>query len=171
MIIQVSELPEEGLTFDDVAQFPSPFGDAAWRLDAVNLQLSPDGKDVHVHGELEATVPQTCGRCLEPFPAHVTAPIDVTLTPRPNTVGGDRHELGADDLDTDFYVGDELDLDRLIDAETTLALPMKPLCRTDCRGLCPVCGANRNVVACQCPDRAPDPRLAALKQVSERQGR
>lgn len=164
MIIQVSELPEEGLTFDDAAAFQSAFADASWRLDAVNLTLTPDGTDVVVHGRIDATVPQACGRCVESFPAPVTANVDLTLTPRPGD--GDNRELGQDDLDVDFYVGGELDLDRLIEAETTLALPMKPLCRTDCRGLCPVCGVNRNVTACQCAERPPDPRLAVLKNLA-----
>lgn len=164
MIIQVSELPEEGLTFDDVGAFPSAFGDASWRLDAVNVSLTPDGTDVVVHGRIDATVPQVCGRCLESFPAPVMANVDLTLTPRPGD--RDNRELGQDDLDVDFYVGGELDLDRLVEAETTLALPMKPLCRTDCRGLCPVCGVNRNVTACECQERQPDPRLAALKNLA-----
>jgi uncharacterized protein len=170
MIIQVSELPEEGLQFDDVAPFTSAFTDQAWHLDAVHLTLTPDGKDVSVDGRIEATVPQSCGRCLEPFPSKVEAAVSVLVTPRPVT-GGDTSELGRDDLDTDFYVNDQLDLDRLIEAETTLALDMKPLCRTDCRGLCPVCGANRNVTACQCEVRQPDPRLAALKPFGTRSER
>jgi|SRR5688572_15272805 len=170
MIIQVSELPEEGLTFDDVEPFRAAFTDATWHLDALHLTLTPDGKDVSVEGQIEATVPQACGRCLEPFPSKVAANVSVLVTPRPAT-GGDSNELGRDDLDTDFYVNDQLDLDRLIEAETTLALDMKPLCRTDCRGLCPVCGLNRNVTACECEVRQPDPRLAALKQFVARSER
>jgi uncharacterized protein len=77
-------------------------------------------------------------------------------------------ELGSDDLDLDFYDHDELNLDSLIETETTLALPMKPLCREDCRGLCPVCGGNRNVTPCTCEGRAPDPRLAVLRDLADR---
>ena len=76
MIIQVAELPEEGLTFDDVARFPSALSDPSWRLDAVDLSLTPDGSDVVVHGRIDATVPQACGRCLESFPVPVTAHVD-----------------------------------------------------------------------------------------------
>ncbi len=88
------------------------------------------------------------------------------LVPRPATK--DSVELGADDLDVDFYVDDQLDLNRVVETETTLALPMKPLCREDCRGLCPACGGNRNLVACACAGRAPDPRLAALRDLATR---
>jgi len=66
------------------------------------------------------------------------------------------------------YRKDELDLSALIETETTLAVPMKPLCRDDCLGLCPVCGGNRNVTACACAARATDPRLAVLKDLAHR---
>jgi uncharacterized protein len=96
----------------------------------------------------------------------VAADLDVRLLPRP--AAADSVELGADDLDVDFYENDELDLSRLVENETTLALPMKPLCRPDCRGLCAVCGANRNVVMCTCAPHPPDPRLAALRDLAAR---
>jgi uncharacterized protein len=166
MIIRVSELEEQGLTVADPRALEPAFVDPSWRLDALQLQISPDGADVVVQGRLTATVPQTCGRCLEAFPARVDARVDVRLVPRPATA--DNVELGADDLDVDFYTNDELDLNRVVETETTLALPMKPLCREDCRGLCPACGGNRNVVPCACAERAPDPRLAALRDLATR---
>src|SRR2546426_11270149 len=166
MMIRVSDLEEEGLAVTDPRALEPAFADPSWRLDALDLTISPDGADVLVQGQLTATVPQTCGRCLASFPARLDANIDVRLMPRPAT--GDAIELGRDDLDVDFYVDDQLDLNRVVETETTLALPMKPLCRDDCRGLCPACGGNRNLVACACPDRAPDPRLAALRDLASR---
>src|SRR6266550_3242585 len=159
MMIRVSELEEQGLAVSDPHALASAFSDASWRLDALDLHIAPDGTDVVVQGRLTATVPQMCGRCLEAFPARVDVRVDVRLMPRPAT--GDSVELGTDDLDVDFYVNDELDLNRVVETETTLALPMKPLCLEDCRGLCPACGGNRNLVACACAGRASDPRLAA----------
>jgi uncharacterized protein len=166
MMIRVSELEDEGLAVTDPRSLEPAFSDPAWRLDALDLHIQPDGADVVVQGRLTATIPQTCGRCLETFPARVDASVDVRLLPRPAT--GDSVELGRDDLDVDFYVDDQLDLNRVVETETTLALPMKPLCRDDCRGLCPTCGGNRNLVACACADRAPDPRLAALRDLATR---
>lgn len=166
MIIRVSELEAEGLSVDDVGQVASVFSDRSWRMDQVHIQVQPDGADVHVHGRLSATVPQTCGRCLEVFPARVDARVDVRVVPRPATA--DSVELGADDLDVDFYQDDQLDLGRLLETETTLALPMRALCREDCRGLCPVCGGNRNAEACACRSEATDPRWAALRGLAVR---
>jgi uncharacterized protein len=160
MIIRVSELPDEGLDLTGV-QFASPYADPSWRLDDVRLHLEREGVDVIVNGEIAATVPQTCGRCLEGFPARVRALVDLRLAPRPTS--HTNVELAADDLDVDFYADDQLDLNGLIETETTLALPMKPLCRDECRGLCPVCGGNRNSERCSCDARPVDPRLAVLK--------
>src|SRR5882672_6771854 len=149
MMIRVSELEEEGLAVTDPRALEPAFADPSWRLDALGLQIAPDGADVVVQGRLTATVPQMCGRCLESFPARVEANVDVRLMPRPAT--GDAIELGRDDLDVDFYVDDQLDLKRVVETETTLALPMKPLCREDCRGLC------RRVAATEISSRARAP--------------
>jgi uncharacterized protein len=166
MIIRVSELPADGLTLTEAAAFGSPFAERSWRLVELNLHVRREGADVLVTGRVGATVPQVCGRCLEAFPVEVRAPVDSRFVPRPAT--GDRVELTADDLEMDFYGNDQLDLGALVETETTLALPMKPLCREDCRGLCPVCGGNRNLAACSCRDRKPDPRFAALKDLADR---
>jgi DUF177 domain-containing protein len=163
MMIRVSELQDEGLTIDDASALAGAFGDPSWHLERVYLEVKPDGVDVVVQGELSATVPQTCGRCLETLPARVNATVDVRLLPRPATA--DPVKLAPDDLDVDFYANGEVDVARVVETETTLALPMKPLCRDDCRGLCAVCGGNRNVVECACVQRAPDPRLAVLKDL------
>lgn len=169
MIIRVSDIPDEGLTVGNAGEFVAPYTDRSWRLDRVQLHVARDGDDVVVTGELAATVPLTCGRCLEELPVSVKVPVDVCYLPRPAVA--DDAELGADDLDLDFYDNDELNLSALVETETTVALPMKPLCRPECRGLCPVCGANRNAVACSCETRPPDPRLGALGDLASRLNR
>jgi len=166
MIVRVPDIPTEGLSVTDVGALGPVYRDATWRLERVDLRLERDGVEVLVTGELSAAVTQACGRCLEPVPVTITAALDVRLMPRPATA--DSVELAPDDLDVDFYNKDEIDVGVLIETETTLAVPMKPLCREECFGLCPVCGGNRNLVQCNCQQRAPDPRLAALKDLAAR---
>lgn len=166
MIIRVSELPDESLSIDETAFAASPYADASWHLEHMALQIDKDGDEVDVRGQVRASVPQMCGRCAEGFIAPVTAEIDLRFAPKP--ARADDAELGRDDLDTDFYMDDRIDLAPLIENETTLALPMKPLCDPGCRGLCPVCGVNRNLDPCACAERAPDPRLAVLKTFAAR---
>ncbi len=167
MIIRVSEIPEAGLSIDGVAEFPHPFEDVEWSLEALSLFGLKDKDEVCVRGHLRSRVPQTCGRCLQPFAFTVSAEVDTRFRPRPR-VRDEEVELTADDLEVDFYADDLLDLNRLVQTETELGLPMKPLCRGDCRGLCPVCGGNRNLTPCTCEVRLPDRRLAALKDLAGR---
>src|SRR5207245_948042 len=85
MIIKVSEIADEGLAIDAATLEGSPFSDPAWRLEGLTLRLERDDLDVLVHGEIRATVPQVCGRCLERFGASVAAAVDVRVVPRPAT--------------------------------------------------------------------------------------
>ena len=166
MIIRVSELDDQGLRIDDVAALAQGLSEPSWRLDAASLEVEAEGSDVFVRGHVAVEVPQTCSRCAEVFPLRVETDVDARLTPKPPQ--GDSVELGAKDLDLDFYSNDQIDLTRIVETETSLALPMKSLCRSDCRGLCPVCGVNRNAVPCACASRPPDPRLAVLRDLATR---
>jgi uncharacterized protein len=166
VIVKVSEIPEDGLRFEGSESFPEPFQDRTWRLEEVELALEKDGEVVFVHGHLSSRVPQVCSRCLASYEATVDAAVDTRLVPAP-TARGEERELGADDLETDVYDRDQIDLNALIETETTLGLPMKPLCREGCRGLCPSCGASRNAGPCGCVP-AVDPRWSPLKGLADR---
>jgi len=114
-----------------------------------------------VQGELELN----CSRCLEPFRMPVTAAFDLRYVPRTENTGDEEREVGEDDLTTAFYDEDQIDLSELIAEQLQLALPMKPLCSEDCKGLCPHCGTNLNTGTCHCNQEWVDPRFAALKQL------
>jgi uncharacterized protein len=165
MVIRVSEIPEEGLRFEGPEAFPEPFQDRTWRLEDLELAVEKDGDVVFVNGRVRSRVPQVCSRCLESYDATVDATVDTRLVPAPGR--GDERELGADDLETDVYDHDQIDLNVLLETETTLGLPMKPLCSEACRGLCPSCGASRNAAPCGCAP-APDPRWSPLKGLADR---
>ncbi len=166
MVIRVSEIPEEGLRFGGPEAFPEPFQDRAWRLEDVELAVEKDGDVVFVHGRIRSRVPQVCSRCLEVYEATMEANVETRLVPAPAARGEER-ELGRDDLETDVYDHDQVDLNALLETETTLGLPMKPLCSEGCRGLCPTCGANRNTAPCACAPAA-DPRWSPLKSLADR---
>ena len=166
MVIKVSEIPEEGIRVERVQAIPAPFADPTWELLAISLFIEKDRADVLVEGSLEARVPLLCGRCLETFPFLVKSKLSVRYAPKP--VRKDEIELTSDDLEVDFYDQDILDLTTLVRTETLLALPMKPLCREECKGFCPVCGGNRNLSPCTCEVKLSDPRLEVLRGLAER---
>ena len=77
--------------------------------------------------------------------------------------------IEEDDLETSYYRDEVIDLDELMREQFYLALPMKPLCREDCRGLCPQCGVNLNSGTCDCVAEWKDPRLAPLEAMKRTQ--
>ncbi len=169
MVIRVSEIPEDGLKFEGPEAFREPFQDRSWRLEDVELAVQKEGDTVFVDGRLRTRVPQVCSRCVESYEARVEADVHTRFVPAP--ARGEERELGADDLESDVYDHDQIDLDALLETEAALGLSMKPLCRDDCRGLCPTCGANRNVAPCACAPSSKDPRWAALKTLAGRLNR
>ena len=170
MIIRVSEIPDQGIQVEGAASIERPFADPTWKLEEVSLHVEKDGDAVLVQGRIRARVPQVCGRCLEAFDVTVEPAVDTRFVPRPEGTRDER-ELSGDDLETDLYDNDRLDLGLLVETETSLGLPMKPLCQEGCRGLCAICGGNRNVSACACEESSPDPRWAPLKTLAERLSR
>ena len=104
---------------------------------------------------------------MRPVSRAVTLPIDtqvdLTYVPHPSQAAEDEVELSQDDLTTAFYRDQTLDLAEMVREQFYLALPMRPLCREECKGLCPQCGTNLNQGTCACDVRWEDPRLAGLR--------
>jgi uncharacterized protein len=131
----------------------------------VHLNLSSLGRVVQVKSRIETRVQWLCARCLEPFPLVLTSEYSTSLKPKPDFPPAEEAELGREDLETDFYEGEEVDLTSLVQDQVLLALPQKALCREECRGMCPRCGKNLNREICQCPAGIVDPRLEPLRNI------
>lgn len=119
-------------------------------------------------GRLSTTLEQNCSRCLELFRLAVDAPFEIRYLPQSASVSGGEAEVEEDDLSDAFYRDEQIDLKQLMEEQFYLALPMKPLHRDDCKGLCPSCGTNLNESTCNCQVRWEDPRLAGLKALMNR---
>jgi DUF177 domain-containing protein len=127
-------------------------------------QITPSGDDYLLRGELVGDLETPCARCLEPALVHVDFPLTVTFVP-----------AGAEDVDPEedadpdvvTFKGGEIDLSGELRDELVLAIPFNPLCDEACRGLCPLCGGNRNLVPCTHAAATPTTpgRLAALGKI------
>lgn len=119
---------------------------------------------VTIAGTASTTLELSCSRCLERYALPVTAQFDLRYLPAEDAPAEhDEVELADEDINTAYYRDGRVDLGELIHEQLYLALPMKPLCRDDCQGLCPQCGVNRNTTPCSCEHTWTDPRLAGLK--------
>jgi uncharacterized protein len=118
-------------------------------------------------GTVRTVLELACGRCLEAFHLPVDATFDLRYLPAAEMQTVVEREVPDEDLDTSYYRDDQIDLDQLLREQFYLQLPMKPLCREECQGLCPQCGTNRNVAPCTCAGGWDDPRLAPLRGLRE----
>ena len=117
----------------------------------LSLRLESYVGGLRARGTVRAPWRGSCRRCLTTVDGRVEAVVDERFVPE----RGDADELAY------RYQGDEVDLAPLVHDAVFLELPLAPLCRPDCQGLCPQCGADRNVAPCAC--RAPsDPRWDTL---------
>jgi uncharacterized protein len=130
----------------------------------LELEVQKAGDDrFRLVGRARTVLEVPCSRCLEPYSIPIDSAFDLSYLPQADNAGHGEHEIRGDDLSTVYYRGGVIELSELLREQFYLALPMKPLCTEDCRGLCPQCGTNLNRVTCDCKPVWEDPRLGGLK--------
>lgn len=118
---------------------------------------------IWVRARLVVQVPQDCSRCLGPFSRTLSVELDEEYFPEVDVKTGYRMIL-PDDWEA-LYIGSDhnLDLTEGTRQATLASLPLKPLCKPDCVGICDRCGCDRNQEPCDCYNRHVDPRWASLR--------
>lgn len=142
----------------------------AYRIAApvrLELEIHKDKERFRLEGRVRTELELPCSRCLEPFRMSVDAPFDLRYLPASEMATEEEREVQDEDIETSYYRDDRIDLNELMREQFYLALPMKPLCREDCRGLCVQCGTNLNTGTCECAPAWEDPRLAPLRSLAK----
>jgi len=116
-------------------------------------------------GHLEYEQKMACPRCLKTTAMPVATEVSLLALPRSREPMLGEVELEEWDFDVLFVEGEELDTEPIMIEQLQLNVPMRRLCRNDCRGLCPVCGIDWNDKECDCEEHAVDPRWEALKDL------
>ena len=112
-----------------------------------------------VEGNVKLTFRTNCDRCLTEVPTILDLTFERIVT---------SPEVAAEDEDADdlsFMEGYQMDVETFVYNEIIGNWPAKVLCKEDCKGLCPVCGQNRNVRDCGCDTFVPDPRMAVIQDI------
>ena len=137
---------------------------------AVEGRASRNGEEVRLSGKISAGVEVLCDRCLRPVSGPLEVEFRESFTPlAAETRLKEETVLSKDDLHVSVYEGDSIDVDELVREQVLLALPARFVCRDDCKGLCPTCGADLNEEPCACPKGEIDPRWAALEELRSRE--
>lgn len=175
MKIRVDEIKDKVIDLsavDEVAAFPElaalqESGECVF-LGPLRVQLNVVREYDHIraHGRVATTVRLGCSRCLSEYDAEIDAPFTVFYLRAVAGASQDEEvELTEEDLISATYAGDEIDFAREISAQVLTEIPFKPLCREDCRGLCPVCGADLNDTECGCKDESSSFTFGGLKNL------
>jgi len=123
--------------------------------------------EIRIRGNLTGAVEIACDRCLEPARIALDSPFDLFYRPAPKETNGTHPErrIEEGEVDLSFYEGPGLELEEALREFVLLSLPMQVFCRPDCKGICPFCGENRNMVECGCTRQKLDERWAALRNI------
>jgi uncharacterized protein len=169
MFLDINELERERIALDQV--FPPgriDFGEDVWQVEPIEVHGWAElvAGEIRLRGQLKTVMEVPCARCLERTRRAVATDFDLFYRSIQTIARDEEIEIRGGDLDIGFFQGDGLLLEDVLREQVLLALPMKSICRTDCAGLCPQCGQNRNLKPCDCapppPDKSWSP-LAGLK--------
>ena len=119
--------------------------------------------EIRVRGHIKVDMQADCDRCLESAALPLDSDFELYYAP---VASGFQEEVALDEGEAEmgFYEGDGIELNDVLREFVLLALPMQRLCKEDCKGICPVCGQNRNQKDCGCQATPVDDRWAALKE-------
>jgi uncharacterized protein len=165
MRFKINEIGDAGLTLDvpiTSEWLASACPDLEAHAGASGLKLrgrlSKSGDEYLLLGQIAGELETPCARCLEAARVSVDTRLTVTFVP------ADEGEDLGDDADVVGFPGNEIVLDDEVRDEILLAIPLQVLCSEGCKGLCSICGGNRNAVPCTCEAerRESESRFAAL---------
>jgi uncharacterized protein len=125
-------------------------------------------EDIRIVGDLFAQFQIRCARCLDPAQREVKEAFDLIYRPQGVDTVGDEVSISLAETEIGYYQGEGLLLEDVLKEQILLALPVKLVCSTECKGLCPQCGGNLNVEQCDCVATMPDPRWAALEDIRKK---
>lgn len=181
MLVDLEKVPPEG---EAIVRSVDPatlsFDTHEFRLAkpvSLNGHLAKTDEEAYrLHGDLVSAVELSCARCLEPFETDVLEALDLLYLPQSRNVASSARDDSSaepgpipddEELAVSFYSDNKIDLAHMIWEQITLALPMKPICKPDCKGLCSGCGVNRNEATCSCAHDSTDPRWQSLRSLLE----
>jgi len=178
MEIRLDQIKEDGLTLElekSVDTFPIlaemvANGECEFAAPLrTALRALRIGDLVEIDGDFETSVRLPCSRCLQPFETPLKSSFALTYMQQATDVMEDTEpqevQLSAEDMGVVYFQDEKINLRDAIQEQVVMEFPLRPLCKLDCKGLCPKCGADLNEVPCDCEQRPSPGKFAALKNL------
>ena len=174
MEFKVSELEREAIDFDQelapgavgLGQEAEQVGNlaTAGRAEVLHEHRGPKDivADIRLKGRFAGKFQVPCARCVEPVEIPLAADFDLIFRPAGADSEAPERSITAPETEIGYYQKDSLLLEDVLREQVLLSLPVRTLCKPDCKGLCPRCGQNRNSQPCSCEAGPSDPRWEAL---------
>jgi uncharacterized protein len=174
MEFKVVELEREPIEFDlelppgavDLGEEARQVGQLATsgRAEVLHEHRGPKDivADIRLKGSFSGRFEVPCARCVEPVETPLSAEFDLIFRPAQADSEPLERSITAPETEIGYYLKDGLLLEDVLREQVLLSLPVRTLCKPDCKGLCPRCGENRNSTACTCDEGPSDPRWEAL---------
>jgi uncharacterized protein len=124
--------------------------------------------DIRLRGRFAGNFEVPCARCIEPVEIPLAEEFDLIFRPVGADTEGPERSITASETEIGYYQEDSLSLEDVLREQVLLSLPARTLCKPDCKGLCPSCGANRNSRPCSCDEGKLDARWGALAGLRHR---
>jgi uncharacterized protein len=157
--LKLDEIPEEGLDLkwqEERASLLAYLEDLS-RIDfdfesplQSEVKIRKTGRSVLITGKVQTTLRLECARCLKEFSYPLSSIFELTLHPLKEAPSEEEIELGSEELESSFFKGEEIHLSEVACEQIFLEIPYQPICREDCKGLCPICGKDLNLSSCEC---------------------
>ncbi len=171
MWINFSDIPDTGLQLD----IKESTDEVQWKAQGIDLcgvlefagRLDKLENEILVRGSLKAMVGLVCARCVTSFRLPISSRVEVEYRLKIEEPPEENLELEEEDINTYFCTQNRLDLGQAFRDQIFLSIPIKPLCKDTCKGLCSTCGANLNEGTCGCSAESIDPRLEVLKALNK----
>jgi len=132
---------------------------------SVNGNVRLSGTELFVNGHVDTCVEVDCDRCLKPINLPISSDFELEYITGNDYEANRNVELTEDLMSVSVFDGETVDVDEIIEEQILLAVPTRSLCKPDCKGFCPTCGADKNLGECECVEREIDPRWAGLKDL------
>jgi uncharacterized protein len=172
--LKLDEIPEEGLDLkwqEERASLLAYLEDLS-RIDfdfesplQSEVKIRKTGRSVLITGKVQTTLRLECARCLKEFSYPLSSIFELTLHPLKEAPSEEEIELGSEELESSFFKGEEIHLSEVACEQIFLEIPYQPICREDCKGLCPICGKDLNLSSCECVKEDLSSGFSALQKL------
>ncbi|MBZ5591830.1 MAG: DUF177 domain-containing protein [Acidobacteriia bacterium] len=136
------------------------------RAEGVAELLANTDGEIRIKGRLSVTLEAECDRCLGRAQFHLDTGFDLFYRPSETLVVEPEVAIDEGEAEIGFYAGLGMELEDILREQVVLLLPLQRVCSADCKGICPVCGRNRNETSCNCRVEPANDRWNALREIS-----